>query len=339
MCLITKQTIPMVSDKDVIVYKRLNKDLSSTFYRHYTYVIGKKNTSDIKESKDRICVNNFDSVWLDSMHYNWRDITSGFKSYGEGFHSAKKIEYLGENSVYNLDTVIVECIIPSGTKYYENPFFIVSDSIIIARIIDENKRLISLEALLCKIKLKFPIGCNVRSVYDCNALIDDHSKIFYNVLHKEFHYGTMVTLCDDKDEKWATIIEPIEKEYKIISTQKISRKDLKEIHKVACDLWKDKIIKIAQRVPLDDIELSDSEVKLMFEKSSNSQRKVIRRFLVEPSVDVDISNYRKLLGTTGIIQVRNNGKFNCKGFFLDSDLDWEIVMDGDDKVLIPKHKK
>tara|TARA_R110000823_G_scaffold111961_4_gene233354 strand:+ start:72 stop:242 length:171 start_codon:yes stop_codon:yes gene_type:complete len=46
---------------------------------------------------------------------------------------------------------------------------------------------------------------------------------------------------------------------------KVTRKQLKEIHDIACGNWKEKIKSYGSRNPLEDsIELSDMEIKEMF---------------------------------------------------------------------------
>lgn len=64
-----------------------------------------------------------------------------------------------------------------------------------------------------------------------------------------------------------------------MTTQKITRKGLKEIHSVACSDWKGKIERFALRNPLEDeIEFTQEEVKTMFAASNASQEAVLNKY-------------------------------------------------------------
>jgi hypothetical protein len=69
---------------------------------------------------------------------------------------------------------------------------------------------------------------------------------------------------------------------------KVNKSDLGKIHKVACDTWKSKLEKYAQRNPFgDSIELSDSEIDEMFAATTTSQIPVLVSILGERREKID----------------------------------------------------
>jgi hypothetical protein len=68
-----------------------------------------------------------------------------------------------------------------------------------------------------------------------------------------------------------------------METQKISRENLKEIHKVACPTWQKKLEEYALRdVFSSSVELTSEEVDEMFNTSDAKQKEILSKFLTQP---------------------------------------------------------
>lgn len=131
MCLITTQKRPKTAKEDFIVYKALNKNLTSP-YSSFQYERGKEYATEIKESEDWTCYDPIDNYWLDNSFgtdWNVSPLTYNLKSLGRGFHSALKQDRIDEEGC-----CLFECVVPAGSKYYINGTGLcVSDKIIIKR--------------------------------------------------------------------------------------------------------------------------------------------------------------------------------------------------------------
>lgn len=148
----SKPAIKKIATQDILVYKVMDKDLKSKYYR-YPYTIGKVNTIDRE---------------LVVKHHAEYIIE-------EGFHSIPKIDYIAPSKVscqsvwiYNCGVIEVidikrealfECIIPKGSTYYLNEDnYAVSNSIIIKRKISCTKFMAisnQIEYYYNKLKSKF----------------------------------------------------------------------------------------------------------------------------------------------------------------------------------------
>lgn len=129
MCLFRRSKCK-VADEDIIVYKVVNSNLKSLYY-DFQYEIGKaynrkwtKDFIDYCEYRDTIGGNTFhsslskdDATWLygEDSHY---DLVDGHQ-----------ISKLGTGQV------LLKCIVPAGSKYFEGSFSeIASEKIIIKEI-------------------------------------------------------------------------------------------------------------------------------------------------------------------------------------------------------------
>ena len=97
MCLITKMTKPMITDKDIICYKVICKDMSSYIYNEFKWEFGKIYTSWI-EVVER----------LDNAH----EIHQAFHSY-ETLEDLKKTYFM-----VTVPCLAVKCTIPKGSTVY-----------------------------------------------------------------------------------------------------------------------------------------------------------------------------------------------------------------------------
>jgi hypothetical protein len=111
MCLYTKQTTPLIADKDIIVYKVLEDDLKSP-YMAFQFILNKL-FSTSKEDK-QILYEEFNHIQLGKIKTR---IYSGY------FHAFQYEEIANQEAAYlNIEEdgeyYIYEAIIPKGSKYY-----------------------------------------------------------------------------------------------------------------------------------------------------------------------------------------------------------------------------
>ena len=73
-----------------------------------------------------------------------------------------------------------------------------------------------------------------------------------------------------------------------MKAQNVKKKDLEQIHNVACKDWKLKIEQYAQRNLFDDeIQLTGSEIEEMFAASTPKQKKVLDKLFVREKSSID----------------------------------------------------
>lgn len=140
MCLITNKEI-QVATEDITVYKELNQDLTSAIMG-FQYKLNKlykaKLTTTIKDSVS-FCI--IDTEYLNTNFADWRkSVLSGeLTCYEEGFHSSISLQNMLDIKDEERETLIVECLIPRGTRYVEDFVgFIVSEQIIILKEVNDN---------------------------------------------------------------------------------------------------------------------------------------------------------------------------------------------------------
>lgn len=194
------------------------------------------------------------------------------------------------------------------------------------------------EGRLAYAKKHYPIGTKYESLYSSQELIvgnyDDH---LYDKPE-----GTW-SIYNNYTNKWAEIIE-YKQEEKVMETQKLSRKGLKEIHSVACSAWREQLEAMGYRNPLEDyIELTQEQVDTMFKACTKEQLPIVSKYLKQDDGSVDLS---KVTGGfrdenhTYIIAIRTGKEYVDKSFWLDSNYKWEIKKDSDGILcLIPTKKK
>ena len=129
MCLQTIWKKPKIAKTNKTVYKVMYiygaKEASSQFSR-FKYFLNQLYTCDIKEIDDNC---SYDDIAL-----RWKnDLRIEYKSIGEGFHSFYKKRMCDDMiNVNNLS--FYKCIIPKGSKYYEDGTgLVVSNQIIIKK--------------------------------------------------------------------------------------------------------------------------------------------------------------------------------------------------------------
>lgn len=144
MCLITTQKVAKVAEKDIIVYKEMNKISDTTCtsgYQGYLYTLGILNKTEIKdvESNNWTCADSVDSKYLNKTYGNdWnKRRPAELRCIGQGYHSFKTLERM-DQGVYLDDRY--ECAIPAGSEYYEDATgLLVSNQIIINKKVQEAK--------------------------------------------------------------------------------------------------------------------------------------------------------------------------------------------------------
>ena len=100
MCLITKMTEPIITEKDITCYKIIRKDMSSYFYPIFKWEFGKIYTS-----------------WLGVLE----DIGNGNSNViHQAFHSYATLEDLKRTYYKSIvPCLTVKCTIPSGSRVYK----------------------------------------------------------------------------------------------------------------------------------------------------------------------------------------------------------------------------
>ncbi len=129
----------------------------------------------------------------------------------------------------------------------------------------------------------------------------------------------------------------------------ITREQFKQLYYVACLTWKHKVeLLIGETLGLFQQAgtLSYEKVEEMFKAISNdSQSKVFTEifpdFSNDKSIDLSVATNEGLFGRTdSMIQIRCNGKFKNKAFYLSNDYNWELNDEDYCKgpILIPTRK-
>lgn len=100
------------------------------------------------------------------------------------------------------------------------------------------------------------------------------------------------------------------KEEKMENTIRVYKSDLEKIHAVACDMWKKKIIELANRTPFrNEVELTQTEVDEMFKAATSSQRTVLVNIFGEPKKPIDFDRIK----TASKVMITRSGN-HCSGF-------------------------
>lgn len=172
-------------------------------------------------------------------------------------------------------------------------------------------------------------------------------RLYYGFTDKNFEgdfsdkpFGTEIRI-DDMIKHIDFYSEPmvLESEEDKMETQKLTRQGLKEIHSIACDNWKKALESWSKRNLFEDyIELSESEVRDMFDACSKEQKLIVSKYLKHTNYSIDIE---KLNFTDNyLMEIRNSGEYKHKAFWLSDEYHWEIKIDSDEDIcLIPTKKK
>jgi hypothetical protein len=170
-----------------------------------------------------------------------------------------------------------------------------------------------------------------------NGFYDYHSSIIF--------FDTSISL-----EEWDEIVNGTQiKTEEVMKKYEIRRQELKKIHDVACNDWKEKITEYALRNPFGNtIEFTQIEVDEMFKASEKTQTKVLESIFGIQTDEIDLSTgivygikVFEECGSTNssLIAVRTHGKYKNKGFFLNSDYNWELAKDDNNNLcLLPTRR-
>lgn len=120
MCLITLQKKPLEAEKDIIVYKEVDKQIEEniyeSIYNDFIWELNKLYKTDLKKSKDLTCYDNISMVYYISNHGN-----DELTSISEGFHSMNKSRCIREmKNIKDKIISFIECKIPKGSLYYKD---------------------------------------------------------------------------------------------------------------------------------------------------------------------------------------------------------------------------
>jgi hypothetical protein len=129
-----------------------------------------------------------------------------------------------------------------------------------------------------------------------------------------------------------------------LTQQSISRSDLKTVHSHVCSKWQDVIKdKLKENIFDESIFVPNDLLIKAFEEADSDQTKLLLKYFYQPleSKEVnmeewieDIKLFRK--SCRELIDVRDNGKYGGKAFYLTSDFKWEIKTDEYDiQCLVP----
>lgn len=146
MCLITQQTKPSIATKDIEVHKYLlptfnKEEFTSILFKNYVYKLGVLNKTNIEENSEYLFADSYAQKVVRKIHPYFSGTTCNvydFFSYGQGFHSFIK-NRKGEINRNNPEAVLVECVIPKGSKYYLDlsKTLLISNQIIIKKQINQ----------------------------------------------------------------------------------------------------------------------------------------------------------------------------------------------------------
>lgn len=155
MCFITlKETQKLIATEDMIVYKKLDQrfdfegvpvGLHAVSHPFKYGEFGEVHVADITPSDSDACFDQRDTNYLNELcggdpsdgGYQWQypEHEDKFISYGSGFHSAMTLKRLG--SLYDgYGNVIVECTIPKGSEYMTRDELVISNQIILNKILE-----------------------------------------------------------------------------------------------------------------------------------------------------------------------------------------------------------
>lgn len=128
----------------------------------------------------------------------------------------------------------------------------------------------------------------------------------------------------------------------------VPKTDLKKIYDVACNTWKEKIVKYAEREPFDThSRLSVEEVDEMFNAATKDQKVVLEAVFGTRDKSIDLSQWKlselgkgfhDAYNRSGLF-IRSYGEYENKAFWLNTSYNWEFKTDvGGDTLLVPTRK-
>jgi len=170
-----------------------------------------------------------------------------------------------------------------------------------------------------------------------NGFCDYHSSIIF--------FDTSISL-----EEWDEIVNGTQiKTEEVMKKYEIRRQELKKIHDVACNDWKEKITEYALRNPFGNtIEFTQIEVDEMFKAATLEQLPILEGIFGKQTAEIDLSGglvdgkvlfdtNRNL--TNALMCVRASGKYENKAFILNDRYNWELVKDANYQLcLVPTRR-
>ena len=167
-----------------------------------------------------------------------------------------------------------------------------------------------------------------------------------------YSYHTSIDFFDTilSLEEWDEIVNGTEtKTEKTMKKYEITRQELKKIHDVACNAWKNTIEIYGIRNPFGNtIKFTQIEVDKMFGAAIPSQIPVLENIFGKQTAEIDLSTgkvdgkilfdiNRKL--TNALMCVRASGKYENIAFILNDEYNWDLVKDTNHQLcLVPTRK-
>lgn len=151
-------------------------------------------------------------------------------------------------------------------------------------------------------------------------------------------------------EEWDEIVNGTEtKTEKTMKNYEITRQELKKIHDVACNSWKNTIEIYGIRNRFENtIEFTQTEVDEMFKAATPNQIPVLENIFGKQTAEIDLStgkvDGKGLFNNSGdltnaLITVRTHGHYKNKAFILNNDFNWNIWGDDNGQLcLVPTRK-
>ena len=199
------------------------------------------------------------------------------------------------------------------------------------------------EELLEQARRLYPVGTTFKCLHDCSggpiASLDEIRLDSFDTIR--WYGGEKGCGCiyDECKGGWAEIITEEIKTTNMptaqLTQQSISRSDLKTVHSHVCSKWQDVIKdKLKENIFDESIFVPNDLLIKAFEEADSDQTKLLLKYFYQPleSKEVnmnewieDVKLFRK--SCRELIDVRENGKYGGKAFYLTSDFKWEIKAD------------
>jgi hypothetical protein len=199
------------------------------------------------------------------------------------------------------------------------------------------------ESLLEQAKRLYPVGTKFKCLHDCSggpvASLDEIRLDEWDTIRWDGEEKGCGCIYDADRGGWAEIIteeiKPTNMPTAQLTQQLISRNSLKAIHSRVCSKWQAVIEdKLKENIFDESIFVPNDLLIKAFEEADTDQTKLLLKYFYQPleSKEVnmnewieDIVLFRK--SCRELIDVRENGKYGGKAFYLTSDFKWEIKAD------------
>lgn len=181
-------------------------------------------------------------------------------------------------------------------------------------------------------KVDFTITCieNDQVIIDWVDISGSNNRTTYDVSTAYTLFKENVWIERKKETKITTDM-PIAQ----LTQQSISRQDLKVLFEHVCRKWQDVIEKkLRADIFADEIYVDDKLLAEAFEEACPEQRILLLKYFKEPVMckEVDLKRYIPNNTTfrescNELLDVRNEGEYKGKGFYLPSRFNWEFKKD------------